>query len=224
MYLYLYIYAFEHVYNVHNLFEYFFFFFCVRACTIRWKRMFIVAYTRQPTSARHNKISNKQLTFSMPTDGFFFNCCCYLFNFFSLSMQYMLAGLQVGFFYTYTSSNCCCCLIFENHSLKKKQHAFHWTNTIKYTNLYAQKSNYNNNVKSIRCFTFLLRWSSFIALHCMPFAFDTTDSFSSSSSSNWSFRSSQSRSLYLIQYMVVFSNCVVFFHSISIGLINRFKY
>lgn len=56
--------------------------------------------------------------------------------------------------------------LWKKKKKKNNKHAFHWTvNTIKYTNLHAQKSNYNNNVKSIRCFTFLLRM---IIIYCAP--------------------------------------------------------
>lgn len=90
--------------------------------------------------------------------AFFFNCCCYLFNFFSLSMQYMLAGLQVGFFYTYTSSNCCCFLIFDNHSLKKNNNT-HSTERIQS----------NIRIFMLKNLIIIIMWSQFVA---SPFCYD----------------------------------------------------
>lgn len=88
---------------------------------------------------------------------------------------FLLACRLADFFPIFISSNSCCrccCyhVIFKKSFLRRtKTTNTHSTESVMHNQIYesewVKKSNYNNNVKSIRCFTFLLRM---IIIYCAP--------------------------------------------------------
>lgn len=145
------------------------------------------------------------------------------------------------FFSTFLSSNSCCswCYFLKIIPLKKRKnnkHAFHRismhnrTYESVNTRRRRKKSNYNNNVKSIRCFTFLLRM---IIAYCAPLHAIRVPRYNYCrfSSFHWSFRSPSAfcSISFLLAQSKILKHEMVIAHKLcrlccsnSINLINRF--